>query len=454
MTGTILAIADSDSYLKYAVHFLDRLPGWRRQVMVVRSPVEPTSVQTRAALAGTFLHGRPPAVLPVKRLQMNANPAPDVVLVACTGPVAREVLLHWATATPRPALVTALPGLAMPATRLALEYREPADCFLVHSVAEAEAFAAIGAKEPVLGAAPVGGDPEPSALAPEPPEQVELLEPVPAGAGPPAAGVESVATASEEDTALRVPTLAVARLPMLASSPPPEPDTQPVTRIVFAAQAKMPFEHAERREVLLRLAATARAHPGVKVVIKLRARHGEPQTHLERYPYDVIFSELRRSGQLRGDEFVWADGPLSALLTPGTALVTVSSTAAVEAMDRGLRVGVLSDFGVNAELLNELFVGSGVLTTLDAVQSLELNTVRESWLARNYFHDEQDVRTTGWPTAREELASLAQRARDGELELDAEVMARARTRAWRHRLRTRLPSPVLHAARKVRSLTG
>lgn len=457
MTGTILAVADSDSYLKYAVHFLERLPGWRRQVMVVRSPVEPTSVQTRAALAGTFLQGRPPAVLPLKRLVVNANPAPDVVLVAATGPVAREVLLQWATAPHRPALVTALPGVSMPATRRALEFRELSDLFLVHSIAEAGAFAAIGAArtpDPVVDTDPDG-----------PAESIEAADPetdgVPdaagkAGASPAAGAGPAPAEPEAEDVVpeLRAPELAVARLPMLLHDALPHPDTEPISRIVFAAQAKMPFEHDERASILLRLAATARARPDVEVVVKLRARHGEPQTHLERYPYDVLWSELRRTGAVRGDELDWADGPLAPLLGAGTALVTVSSTAAVEAMDRGLRVGVLSDFGVSHELLNELFLGSGVLTTLDAVERLELTTVASAWGSDNYFHDDEAVQRSAWPSAQEAMSALAERARAGDLGLDAEIMARARTRAWRHRLRTRLPAPVLHAARRVRSMTG
>lgn len=468
MSGTILAIADSDSYLKYAVHFLEHLPQWRRQVMVVRSPVEPTSVQTRAALEGTFLKGRPPAVLPLKRLASNANPAPDVVLVAATGPVAREVLLHFATSGKRPALVTALPGIALPATRRALAFRELSDLFLVHSVAEAEEFARLGRlvdPDPDPVDELPGPDPElPGDDGPDPadaPDPDASLEGPPLGSMPGAAadlGASSTADPARpaaERNELVPPAMALARLPMLGRSWPSPPTDVPLRRLVFAAQAKMPFEREERRRILEVLAHTARRHPSVRMIVKLRAHRGEPQTHRERYPYDVLWEELQQEGLVRGDELGWEAGPMGPLLSPGTGLITVSSTAAIEAVDRGLPVAVLSDFGVSHELLNQIFAGSGLLSTLDAVARLDLPAAADAaWLRANYFHDDDAVAQSGWPEASVALAELAERARAGTLRVDPEVVARARTRAWRARLRTRLPAPVLRASRLLRSVTG
>jgi len=456
VSGTILAIADSDSYLKYAVHFLEHLPQWRRQVMVVRSPVQPTSVQTRAALDGTFLQGRTPAVLPLKRLAANANPAPDVVLVAATGPVAREVLLQFSTAGGRrPALVTALPGISLPATRRALAFRELCDLFLVHSLAEAEAFAGFAAAPlPVPDADPVtaaleltaalaaGPDPErPDDDGPDPADVPEPEEQAPAE--PPLGQQPLVA-----------PDMALARLPMLRHHVPPEPAEVPVRRLVFAAQAKMPFLKEERCLVLRELAATARERPELSVVLKLRARRGEPQTHREAHPYDTLWDELVQEGLVRGDELTWEAGPLAPLLTPGTALVTVSSTAAVEAVDRGLPVAVLSDFGVSDELLNAMFTGSGLLTTLGEVRALRIPVLDPRWAAKNYFHAARDVAASPWPDAVEALDALAERARAGGLGTDPEILVRARSRAWRARLRTRLPQPVLRASHLLRQVTG
>ena len=467
---TIAAIADSDSYLKYAVHFLDQLKDWRRQVVVVRSHVIPTSVQTRAALAGTFLEGRPPAVVPVRKLSTNLNPMPDVVLVAATGPIAREVLIHFASLKNRPALITALPGIAFPATSRALGYRELADTFMVHSLAEADTFAILGEKMSLDGITPRAILPSGSsfddirtttfddASASDAdgldPERPAIDEPDPADAP------EIVKAAQErgetpapplEEEIILPPSFAVGRLPMLNHHEPPAPDETPVNRIVFAPQAKMPFEESERLEILKALAKTKRKHPDVEVIVKLRALRGEPQTHIERFPYDYLWEKYCAETGENEHLLDFQTGSLAERLTPGTALVTVSSTAAIEAIDLGLRVGIISDFGVTEKLLNAMFSESGLLMALDEMQELDIPHANQQWLRRNYFHTPEDVAAARRRDMEHELISLADASRKGYLDVSATAMARARTRAWRARLKTALPAPVLKVARNVRN---
>ncbi|WP_304271049.1 DUF6716 putative glycosyltransferase [Pseudoglutamicibacter cumminsii] len=472
---TIAAIADSDSYLKYAVHFLDQLKDWRRQVVVVRSHVIPTSVQTRAALAGTFLEGRPPAVVPVRKLSANLNPMPDVVLVAATGPIAREVLIHFASLKNRPALITALPGIAFPATSRALGYRELADTFMVHSLAEADTFAILGEKMSLDGITPrtilpsgssfddirtttfddaSASDADATGADGLDPERPAIDEPDPADAP------EIVKAAQErgetpapplEEEIILPPSFAVGRLPMLNHHEPPAPDETPVNRIVFAPQAKMPFEESERLEILKALAETKRKHPDVEVIVKLRALRGEPQTHIERFPYDYLWEKYCAETGENEHLLDFQTGSLAERLTPGTALVTVSSTAAIEAIDLGLRVGIISDFGVTEKLLNAMFSESGLLMTLDEMQDLDIPHANQQWLRRNYFHTPDDVAAAHRRDMEHELVSLADAARKGYLDASATAMARARTRAWRARLKTALPAPVLKVARNVRN---
>ena len=472
---TIAAIADSDSYLKYAVHFLDQLKDWRRQVVVVRSHVIPTSVQTRAALAGTFLEGRPPAVVPVRKLSTNLNPMPDVVLVAATGPIAREVLIHFASLKNRPALITALPGIAFPATSRALGYRELADTFMVHSLAEADTFAILGEKMSLDGITPrailpsgssfddirtttfddaSASDADATGADGLDPERPAIDEPDPADAP------EIVKAAQErgetpapplEEEIILPPSFAVGRLPMLNHHEPPAPDETPVNRIVFAPQAKMPFEESERLEILKALAETKRKHPDVEVIVKLRALRGEPQTHIERFPYDYLWEKYCAETGENEHLLDFQTGSLAERLTPGAALVTVSSTAAIEAIDLGLRVGIISDFGVTEKLLNAMFSESGLLMALDEMQDLDIPHANQQWLRRNYFHTPEDVVAAHRRDMEHELVALADAARKGYLDVSAAAMARARTRAWRARLKTALPAPVWKAARNVRN---
>lgn len=472
---TIAAIADSDSYLKYAVHFLDQLKDWRRQVVVVRSHVIPTSVQTRAALAGTFLEGRPPAVVPVRKLSANLNPMPDVVLIAATGPIAREVLIHFASLKNRPALITALPGIAFPATSRALGYRELADTFMVHSLAEADTFAILGEKMSLDGITPrailpsgssfddirtttfddaSASDADATGADGLDPERPAIDEPDPADAPEIVKAAqergETLAPPLEEEIILP-PSFAVGRLPMLNHHEPPAPDETPVNRIVFAPQAKMPFEESERLEILKALAETKRKHPDVEVIVKLRALRGEPQTHIERFPYDYLWEKYCAETGENEHLLDFQTGSLAERLTPGAALVTVSSTAAIEAIDLGLRVGIISDFGVTEKLLNAMFSESGLLMALDEMQDLDIPHANQQWLRRNYFHTPEDVVAAHRRDMEHELVALADAARKGYLDVSATAMARARTRAWRARLKTALPAPVWKAARNVRN---
>ena len=384
----IVAIADSDSYLKFACATLDALgPEWEREVLLVRSPIQPTLEQMAAATAGTFLHGRATAVIPASGLR-TALAGADVVLAAATGPVVEEVYLHAAALTPRPALVSGLPGVAFPATKKALRYRALGDAFITHSHAECRAF-------------------------------------------------------SERAEGLELPQrILVSRLPFLSSPEAPVPDPTPLKRVVFAPQAKVPVEKDERVAILQALAALAR-RTGFMVRVKLRAWAGEPQTHLEQYPFDTLWNDLVKARAVAGHELEFCTGSMAEQLVPGTAMVTVSSTAALEALDAGLQVLILSDFGVSDEMLNKVFDGSGLLGTLDDLKAGRFFHPEHSWLRDNYFH-RQDV-----PLGHV-LAIYAEWARTGKLALDQDRLAATRKRRLRLRLRTLLPTPALKAIRWVR----
>ena len=53
MTSCVLAVADTDSYLKWSAATLRRLPAdWPRTQLVLRNPVQPSAQQIAAAGAG------------------------------------------------------------------------------------------------------------------------------------------------------------------------------------------------------------------------------------------------------------------------------------------------------------------------------------------------------------------------------------------------------------------
>ena len=73
-------------------------------------------------------------------------------------------------------------------------------------------------------------------------------------------------------------------------------------------------------------------------------------------------------------------------LDTAQGLVTVSSTAAIEAVARGIPVIALDSFGVADKLINPVFLGSGLLAPESAVIARDFRHPAPEWLADNYFH--------------------------------------------------------------------
>ncbi|MFB9626272.1 DUF6716 putative glycosyltransferase [Nonomuraea helvata] len=322
----MLAVADSDSYLKWAACLLGDLPGGAvTELVVVRTPITPSPEQIAAAVGGAVGGAEPPPVLSARSVRRLAERTrPDVVLVACTGPVVDVLVADvFAGLRPRPVFVSGLPGISVPATEKAWLFRSGCDLFVVHSEREVAEFSEIAAR--LGGGGAVG----------------------------------------------------LARLPFLRS----ESAAVGGNRVVFATQAKVPREREERERVLLGLAELARLRPELDVVVKLRALEDERQTHNERHHYQRLWREMGEPGRLS-----FQAGSMHDQLARAAGFVTVSSTAALEAIALDVPSLVLSDFGVSAEMINLVFEGSGLLGTLDDVAKGDFRAASAEWCAANYFH--------------------------------------------------------------------
>jgi len=321
----VIAIADSDSYLKWAAAFLGTLPGvTERELLLIETPVLPSDNQRAAALA---VGGVPPEQL--VSLPLNSvlgtlrSERPDAVLVALRGPVAAVLIRMIAELPHRPVIVTGLPGISIPATRKALAFRRQADLFVLHSRREIREFTAMS---------------------------------------------------REYGWTHR---FALATLPFV------EERTGAVgTDLVFAAQAVVPSTLDDRMRVLELLIAAARAEPSRRVVIKVRGLAGERQTHDEQASYPELLEQVADPPA----NLVISTAPMSAALDEAQGLMTVSSTAAIEAIARGIPVIALDIFGVTGKLINTVFEGSGLFGGEDAVVRREFRHPDPAWLDDNYFH--------------------------------------------------------------------
>lgn len=367
----VIAIADADSFVKWSASLLGSVPGIRAHLLLVRTPLTASVAQQRTALAGTGMAAS--AVTRVRFAEVQAwleGQRPDVVLLAGRGPFVRLLGRVIDTLTHRPVTISGLPGMAIPAQRGALDYRRHTDLLIVHSHREARAFAELGRRI---------GVPLPTALATLPfaRRRQRMLKP----------------------EQLRVESVARSQGGVVVAERPPTPVAvrPPATDIVFAAQALVPVERVERAEIAAMLVRAAEADPGRRVVVKLRSRPGESETHLERDPYAELLPERRP------ENLVFSYESMASALDSAAGLVTVSSTAAIEATALGIPVIALDSFGVSKSLLNTVFVGSGLLGGRSEVVAGRFRHPHPDWLRDNYFHPE--VESTWWERV-EQLVAL------------------------------------------------
>jgi len=166
--------------------------------------------------------------------------------------------------------------------------------------------------------------------------------------------------------------------------------------VCFVTQPSVPARREERRYLVERVAAHARLHPDRDVLVKLRSQPGEQTTHIERHHLSML---VPPEGLPPNVEFVY--GSMSEVLDRTDLCVTVSSTAALEAMHRGIPTAVLTDFGIRETLGNHQFLRSGTLTSWSAIDAGALPTADPAWLTEHGVTDPDP-----YAAARERIATL------------------------------------------------
>lgn len=371
----LLVVADSDSYVKWGAATGHAAPQeWETRLVVARGDGEPTDRQVAEAVRGTRFAGRPVervGATAIRRLLQDWEP--DVVVASGRGWTVQALVSMLPRGRRRPVVVTGLAGISVPVLREGLYFRRDTDVFVVHSRRELREFQAAGAQ----------------------------------------AGVRAV--------------FELGTLPFLLDARPGGADAAR-DRVVFAAQAVVPAQRDQRRRLVERLADAARARPDLRLVVKVRAQQGELQTHPELVPYDELLDELRAEGVDVPANLTLEGGAMSEHLTHAVGLVSVSSTAVLEALAHDVPALVLDDFGVGAEQINVVFEGSGLLGSTADLVAGDFRRPDPDWLDENYFHDPaQDT----WLTRVERL--LHERERGALTPLSpGSALDRARSLYYRH----------------------
>jgi hypothetical protein len=368
----VVAVADADSFVKWSASLLGSVPGIRPHLLLVKTPLTASAAQERTALAGAGLDASAVSRITFREAAgwLEAQ-RPDVVLLAGRGPFVRLMGRVIDTLSRRPVTVAGLPGMAIPAQRGALEYRRHADLLVVHSHREERAFEELGRRIGVH---------VPTALATLPfaKTRARMLSPELARVS----GGRGVLVAERPADGLLRPAEGLLR--------------PAATDLVFASQALVPMDREERAEIAATLVKAAKADPDRRIVVKLRSRPGEAETHLEHDTYTDLL-EGRRPSNL-----VFSYESMADALSTAAGLVTVSSTAAIEAVALGVPVIALDSFGVSKSLLNTVFVGSGLLGGRSEVIAGRFRHPHPNWLRDNYFHPQ--IESTWWQRVEELVA--------------------------------------------------
>ncbi|MDQ0992673.1 DUF6716 putative glycosyltransferase [Streptomyces sp. V3I7] len=356
----VAVLADSDTRWKWGALTAQRLApagaGIRLDGYLLRGRATPTARQLQeVGVHADSLR----EVTGVEFLRAMTEESYDILVLALVGGGV-QAMLHglrhaWGTEK-RPVVVTGYVGVVYEKLADGLLLRHGADLVLANSAHDADRFRAVyegvGAEAsavtevalPFLGGAPYEGEHDPSA----------------------------------------------------------EQGRRPYT-VVFAAQPSVPDNRKDRAYLLDRLIGHARRHPEREVLLKLRSKPGEHTTHIEELPYQKLVQ-----GQDPPANFRLVYGHMGEVLDRTDLLVTVSSTAALEALHRRVPTAVLTDLGVRELLGNHHFTGSGCLASWDQLDAGHRPVADEEWVARQGVAADGSY-VTAFDAARARITELLDR---------------------------------------------
>ncbi|CAL9453478.1 hypothetical protein SUDANB121_02504 [Nocardiopsis dassonvillei] len=326
MDLTVVAVADSEPYVRLSAAMFDALPGHGHTVglAVVRSPITPAPAQLRRAVAGTGLTDRRVPVLTLPELRrLVRRRVPDVVMLNCTARVTDALADILPAGRRRPVVVSTLPGPALPAGEYEWLHRARADLLVLHSLREVAAFSELGEK---LGA------------------KTEV---------------------------------ALAGLPLPRAR---ERRRGRPHRVVFAAQDGVPATARRRECVLEALAGLAESRPDLEVVVC----PGERRSSAPGGDYTELWRGLVAAGRVHDHTVLFRPGPVAAQLDRARGLATFGSPAALDALALDVPVIVLGDAGEDPGAT--VFEDGDVFGTLDDLRALRFRVPSPAWARENHFH--------------------------------------------------------------------
>lgn len=155
-----------------------------------------------------------------------------------------------------------------------------------------------------------------------------------------------------------------------------------IDTVLFAGQPDVPRRIIDRIYLLEKMIEYATRFPERKILFKPRHRPNEVSLHKTKFHYEVLLKSYLKNTDVPKNFSIVYDS-MQNLLEDSQLLITVSSTAAVEALAKSCHVAVISDLGISESFGTNFFLGSGMLTTFNKLYKEEYTLPEKEWIDKN-----------------------------------------------------------------------
>ena len=154
-------------------------------------------------------------------------------------------------------------------------------------------------------------------------------------------------------------------------------------KVVFIVQPDVPKSLTERFYVIENLVELAKKYSSWGIFIKARSQVGETNvTHRESYPYEIIYESFE---QLDNIHFIYGNMvPILDSLNDKDIVLSIGSTVIMHCLQKGIHVGVISDFGIRVDYGTEHFVGSNLFIEFNVINETNIQrlTLDKNWMEK------------------------------------------------------------------------
>lgn len=160
--------------------------------------------------------------------------------------------------------------------------------------------------------------------------------------------------------------------------------------ILFAGQPDVPQSKKERCYIIHKLFDLALAKPDHEIILKPRVKPGEQTFHKVKFYYEDLVNQIIAT-RPAPPNFSISYAPIDSLLARSKLMLTISSTAAIEARMMGVSLGIIDDFPATPDYGRSFFRTSGCIITFDQIIEGHSPKIDPNWESHNLHHDSKST---------------------------------------------------------------